>query len=84
MHRAEYTHIDEVLLDEFSFIAGWTVITMVWLLDRGYTTLSGVQKEAVRLGRKSNSLSGRLVALAANFCVRLRRFFASKFHNAIL
>lgn len=58
VHRAEYTHIDEVLLDEFSFIAAWTVITMASLLNRGYTTLSQVQKEAVRLdglGRKSNN-----------------------------
>lgn len=58
VHRAEYTHIDEVLLDEFSFIAAWCVITMASLLSKGYTTLSQVQKEAVRLdrlGSKSNN-----------------------------
>ena len=58
VHRAEYTHIDEFLLYEFSFIAAWTVITMASLLNRGYTTLSQVQKQAVRLdglGRKSNN-----------------------------
>jgi len=58
VHRAEYTHIDAVLLDEFSFIAAWIIIAMASLLDRGYTTLSQVQKEAVRLdglGKKSNN-----------------------------
>lgn len=60
VHRAEYMHIDEVLLDEFSFIAAWTVITMASLLSRGYTTLSQVQKEAVRLdgltGKSNNQI----------------------------
>jgi len=59
VHRAEYTHIDEVLLDKFSSIAAWIVITMASLLiNRGYTTLSQVQEEAVRLdglARKSNN-----------------------------
>jgi len=58
VHRAEYTNIDEVLLNEFSFITAWTVITMASLLDRGYKTLSQVQKEAMRLdglGRKCNN-----------------------------
>jgi hypothetical protein len=57
VHRAEYTHIDEVLLEDFSFIASWTVITMASLLSQGYTTLTQVQEQAVRLdglARKSN------------------------------
>lgn len=49
VHRAEYTHIDNRILVEFSFIAAWTVITMASLLSRGYTTLSQIQKEADRL-----------------------------------
>ena len=55
VHRAEYTHIDERILVEFSFIAAWTVITMASLLSRGYTTLSQIKKQADRL----DELAGR-------------------------
>lgn len=55
VHRAEYTHIDNKILVEFSFIAAWTVITMASLLIRGYTTLSQIQTEVARL----DGLSGR-------------------------
>ena len=49
VHRAEYTHIDEIQLAEFSFIVAWVIITIVSLLDRGVTTLAHVQKESERL-----------------------------------
>lgn len=50
VHRAEYTHIDAMLLKEFSFIVAWVIITMVSLLDR-YTTLAEVRKQSERLDR---------------------------------
>jgi hypothetical protein len=49
VHRAEYTHIDEIQLTEFSFIVAWVIITMVSLLDRGYTTLAQIHKQSKRL-----------------------------------
>jgi hypothetical protein len=49
VHRAEYTHIDQILLEELSFIVAWVIITMVSLLARGYTTLAQVQEQAKRL-----------------------------------
>lgn len=49
VHRAEYTHIDEIQLAEFSFIVAWVIITMVSLLDRGYTTLAKIQDESEKL-----------------------------------
>jgi hypothetical protein len=60
VHRAEYTHIDEVLLNKFSFIVAWTVITMASLLERGYTTLSQVQKQAVRLDSLGKKFSNQV------------------------
>jgi hypothetical protein len=63
VHRAEYTHIDEIQLTEFSFIVAWVIITMVSLLDRGYTTLAQVQKQSEKLDRvktKSNNKSIQL------------------------
>jgi len=63
VHRAEYTHIDQLLLEEFSFIVAWVIITMTSLLDRGYTTLAQVKEQAERLDKvktKSNvKSSGR-------------------------
>ena len=58
VHRAEYTHIDQILLEELSFIVAWVIITMASLLDRGYTTLAQVQEQAERLDKvktKSNN-----------------------------
>jgi len=57
VHRADYTHIDIILLEELSFIVAWVIITMASLLNRGYTSLSQVQEQAERLDRittKSN------------------------------
>jgi hypothetical protein len=57
VHRAEYTHIDIILLEELSFIVAWVIITMTSLLNRGYTSLAQVQEQAERLDRikaKSN------------------------------
>ena len=51
VHRAEYTHIDQILLEELSFIVAWVIITMISLLNRGYTTLAQVQEQAERLDR---------------------------------
>ena len=58
VHRAEYTHIDQILLEDFSLMVAWIIITMVSLLDRGYTTLAQVQEQAERLDKvraKSNN-----------------------------
>lgn len=49
VHRAEYTHIDKILLEELSFMVAWVIVTMTSLIDRGYTTLQQVQEEAKRL-----------------------------------
>lgn len=51
VHRAEYTHIDQLLVEELSFIVAWVIITIVALLNRGYTTLAQVQEQAERLDR---------------------------------
>ncbi|OPY05707.1 MAG: hypothetical protein A4E61_00200 [Syntrophorhabdus sp. PtaB.Bin184] len=59
VHGAEYTHIDDVLLDEFSFMVAWVIITMVALLKRGYTKLAQVRKEAERLDTiSSHAMTG--------------------------
>ena len=58
VHRAEFVHIDAILLEELSFIVAWVTITMVSLLNRGYTTLSQVNEQSARLdriGKRSNS-----------------------------
>jgi hypothetical protein len=58
VHRAEYTHIDQILLEDFSLMVAWVIITMASLLDRGYTTLAQVQEQAERLDKvktKSNN-----------------------------
>jgi len=54
VHHAEYTQIDEVLLEELSFMVAWLIITMVSLLDRGYTMLSDIQEQAERLDKIQN------------------------------
>lgn len=55
VHHAEYTHIDETLLEELSFISSWVIIAMVCLLRKGYTTLASIQKQAERLDRIHNT-----------------------------
>lgn len=55
VHHAEYTHIEEHLLLEFSYIVAWSIITMVSLIDRGYTQLSEIREKADML--ESSSLS---------------------------
>ena len=55
VHRAEYTHIDKILLEELSFIVAWVIITMTSLLKRGYTTLAQVKEQAERLDRIKGS-----------------------------
>lgn len=52
VHYAEYVHIDDILLEEFSFIVAWVIITMVSLSDRGYAKLADVQKEADKLDQR--------------------------------
>jgi len=54
VHHAEYTQIDETLLEELSFMVTWLIITMVSLLDRGYTMLSDIQEQAERLDKIQN------------------------------
>jgi hypothetical protein len=49
VHRAKYTHIDAVLLGEFSYIVAWVIITMTSLSVKGYATLFQVQKQIERL-----------------------------------
>ena len=49
VHHAEYSHIDEIQLEEMSSIVAWVIITMVSLLKRGYTQLSEIATEAERL-----------------------------------
>lgn len=53
VHRAEFTHIDLILLEELSFIVAWVIVTMTSLTDRGYTTLCQVQEQAERLDKIS-------------------------------
>ena len=48
VHRAEFTHIDLILLEELSYISAWIIVSMVSLADRGYTTLSQVQEQIER------------------------------------
>lgn len=53
VHRAEFTHIDLILLEELSYISAWIIVSMVSLADRGYTTLSQVQEQIERLDKIS-------------------------------
>lgn len=58
VHHAEYSHIDEIQLEEMSFIVAWVIIVMVSLLKRGYTLLSEIADRAESLDKahKENSL----------------------------
>jgi len=49
IHRGEYQHIDDVTLQEFSYITAWIVIVMVSLSAKGYTRLAQVKAETNRL-----------------------------------
>ncbi len=51
VHHAEYTHINEELLEELSFMVAWVVITMISLIDKGYTSLADVQMQAERFDK---------------------------------
>jgi len=53
VHRAEYTNIDAILLEELSFIVAWVIIAMVSLVERGYTNLCQIQEQAERLDKIS-------------------------------
>ncbi len=56
VHYAEHTHINEKLLEELSVMVAWVIISIISLIiDRGYTTLAEIQKEAERLD-KCNSV----------------------------
>jgi len=51
VHHAEYTHINEELLEELSCMVAWVVITMASLIDKGYTSLADVQMQVERLDK---------------------------------
>ena len=51
VHHAEYSHINEELLEELSFMVAWVVITMISLVDRGYTSFADVQMKIDRLDK---------------------------------
>ena len=51
VHHAEFSHIDEIQLEEMSFIVAWVIIVMMSLLKRGYKTLSEISAQAERLDK---------------------------------
>jgi hypothetical protein len=73
VHRAEYIHIDNILLEEFSFIVAWVIITMVSLSDRGYATLAQVQEQSDRLDRKEMAFINK-----SSLCEKLFSWFKRK------
>jgi hypothetical protein len=49
VHHAEFSHIDDIQLEEMAFVSAWVVVAMVTLIRRGYTKLSEIGSEAQRL-----------------------------------
>lgn len=49
VHNADFSHIENIQLEEMAFISSWVVIAMVALLERGYTRLFDIGVEAQRL-----------------------------------
>lgn len=48
VHHAEFSHIDDIQLQEMSYVTAWVVIAIVALLKRGYTKLSEIESEVQR------------------------------------
>lgn len=46
VHRAEYSHIDDELVIEFSYLVSWVIITMALLVHKGYKELKKVIEKA--------------------------------------
>lgn len=51
VHHAEFSHIDDIQLEEMSFVASWVVVAMVTLIKHGYTKLSEIELEVQRLDK---------------------------------
>ncbi|WP_167631595.1 HEPN domain-containing protein [Mariprofundus ferrooxydans] len=45
VHHAEFNHIDEHDLADFGYIVAWVIVTMVSLLNKGYTSLDQIQAQ---------------------------------------
>ncbi len=57
VHHAEFSHIDEIQLEEMAFIAAWVVIVMVTLVKRGYSQLTEIELQAQRLDKACKGVS---------------------------
>jgi hypothetical protein len=59
VHHAEFSHIDEIQLEEMAYIASWVVIVMVTLVKRGYTKLSEIKYQAKRLDKAQKGINNQ-------------------------